>query len=38
LVEVILPAGEGNPVRMMASDFLEIRGIITMDVLVNDQW
>ncbi len=38
MVEVILPAGDGNPVRMMATDFLEIRGIITMDILVNDQW
>lgn len=38
MVEVILPAGDGNPVRMMATDFLEVRGIITMDILVNDQW
>ncbi len=38
MVEVILPAGDGNPVRMMATDFIEIRGIISMDILVNDNW
>jgi hypothetical protein len=38
LIEVRLPSSEGNPVRMMSTDYLEVRGIIQMDVNVNDQW
>ena len=38
VIEAVLPASEGNPVRMMATDFLEVRGIITLEVLVDDNW
>ena len=37
-VEVVLPSTNGNPVRIMASDFLEVRGIVQVDVLVSDEW
>ena len=37
-VEVYLPSTNGNPVRMMSSDFLEVQGIVQMDILVNDEW
>lgn len=38
LIEVRLPSSEGNSVRMMSTDYLEVRGVIQMDVNVNDQW
>ncbi len=38
LLEVRLPSSSGNPVRMLSTDYLEVRGIIQMDVHVNDQW
>jgi hypothetical protein len=38
VVEAVLPSTNGLPVRMMASDFLEIRGLVQMDIHVNDQW
>lgn len=38
LIEVRLPSSEGNIVRMMSTDYLEIRGSIEMSVDVNDQW
>ncbi len=38
LVEVRLPSSNGNPVRMLSTDYLEVRGIIQMDVKVNDDW
>lgn len=38
LVEVRLPSSEGNIVRMMSTDYLEVRGVIRMDINVNDQW
>ncbi len=38
LIEVRLPSSEGNVVRMMSTDYLEIRGTIQMDVEVNDEW
>ncbi len=37
MVEVHLPASEGV-VRMLSTDYLEVRGVIQMDVLVDDQW
>jgi len=38
VIEVVLPASDGTPVRMMSTDYLEVRGMITLDVEVNDQW
>jgi len=38
LIEVRLPSSEGTIVRMMSTDYLEVRGAIQMDVNVNDQW
>ncbi len=38
LIEVRLPSSEGNIVRMMSTDYLEVRGAIEMDINVNDQW
>jgi hypothetical protein len=37
-IEVVLPSTGGEPVRMMTSDFLEVRGVVQVDVLVNDEW
>ena len=37
-VAVVLPSTNGHPVRMMATDFLEVRGMVQVDVLINDQW
>lgn len=37
-VEVVLPSTNGNPIRMMATDYLEVRGIVNVDVHVNDEW
>lgn len=37
-VEVLLPSTEGLPVRMMTTDFIEVRGTVQIDVHVNDQW
>lgn len=38
MVEVTLPSTGGEPVRLMSTDFLEVRGIVQVDVHVNDQW
>jgi len=38
LVEVRLPSSNGNPVRMLSTDYLEVRGVIQMDVNVSDEW
>ncbi len=38
LIEVRLPSSNGTIVRMMSTDYLEVRGAIQMDVNVNDQW
>jgi len=38
LIEVHLPSSEGNIVRMMSTDYLEVRGAIQVDINVNDQW
>lgn len=38
LVEVHLPSSEGATVRMMSTDYLEVRGIIQMNINVDDQW
>lgn len=38
LIEVRLPSSGGNIVRMMSTDYLEVRGAIQMDVHVNDEW
>jgi len=38
LIEVRLPSSNGNPVRMLSTDYLEVRGIIQMDVNVSDEW
>jgi len=37
LVEVHLPPSDGS-VRMLSTDYLEVRGVIRMDVLVDDEW
>lgn len=36
MIAVRLPSTEGNPVRLLATDYLEIRGMITVDVEVSD--
>ncbi len=38
LIEVHLPSSNGNPVRMMSTDYLEVRGAIQIDVNVSDEW
>jgi hypothetical protein len=38
LIEVHLPSSNGSTVRMMSTDFLEVRGAIRLDVNVNDEW
>ncbi len=38
LIEVRLPSSNGNQVRMLSTDYLEVRGVIQMDVNVNDEW
>ncbi len=37
MVEVHLPPSDGS-VRMLSTDYLEVRGMIRMDVLVDDEW
>ena len=36
--EVVLPSSEGQPARLMSTDYLEVRGIVQIDVHVNDEW
>ncbi len=38
LIEVHLPSSDGNTVRLMSTDYLEVRGTIQMNVDVNDEW
>jgi hypothetical protein len=38
MISVTLPSTEGNPVRMMSTDYLEVRGLVRVDVHVNDEW
>nr|MEE4269959.1 hypothetical protein [Candidatus Krumholzibacteria bacterium] len=38
MISVTLPSTEGEPVRMMSTDFLEVRGLVRVDVHVNDEW
>lgn len=37
-VDVVLPSTAGLPVRMMTTDYIEVRGTVQIDVHVNDQW
>jgi len=38
VVEATLPSTDGQPVRMMSTDYIEVRGIVQLDVEVNDEW
>jgi hypothetical protein len=37
MVAVRLPSTEGSPIRLLATDYLEIRGLITIDLEVSDE-
>lgn len=34
----VLPSSNGQPVRVLSTDYLEVRGIVQLDVLVDDQF
>ncbi len=36
VIEVILPSTEGNPVRVLTSDYVTVQGVISLDVDVHD--
>ncbi len=36
-VEAILPSTNGQPVRVMSTDFLEFQGIVELEVLIDDE-
>ena len=36
-VEAILPSTNGQPVRVMSTDFLEFRGVVELEVLIDDE-
>ena len=36
-IEAILPSTDGQPVRVMASDYLEFQGVVELEVLIDDQ-
>ena len=37
-VEAILPSTNGQPVRVMSTDFLEFRGVVELEVLIDDEF
>ncbi|MCB1184515.1 hypothetical protein KDM41_13885 [bacterium] len=37
-VEAFLPATDGQPVRVMSSDYLEFRGVVQLEVLIDDEF
>ncbi|MDX2472756.1 MAG: hypothetical protein QNL91_03535 [Candidatus Krumholzibacteria bacterium] len=36
-VEAVLPSTNGQPVRVMSTDFLEFRGVVELEVLIDDE-
>jgi hypothetical protein len=38
IFEVVLPSSNDKPVRMMSTDYLEVRGMVQVDIHVNDEW
>ncbi len=36
--EVVLPSSGGQAARLMSTDYLEVRGMVQIDVHVNDEW
>ncbi len=36
-VEAVLPATNGQPVRVMSTDFLEFQGVVELEVLIDDE-
>lgn len=37
-VVAVLPSSNGQPVRVLSTDYLEVRGLVQLDVLVDDQF
>lgn len=37
-VVAVLPSTNGQPVRVLSTDYLEVRGLVQLDVLVDDQF
>ena len=37
-VVAVLPSSNGQPVRVLSSDYVEVRGLVQLDVLVDDQF
>ena len=37
-IVAVLPSSNGQPVRVLSSDYVEVRGLVQLDVLVDDQF